>query len=142
MGLAAIIEAAIILERNRAYGRKHYAKNRDKILARSARRRAANPEESREYNRRWKARHPGKKAATERVSRATPKGRAQRYVQQAVRRGRLRKPTACEGCAASLPASQIHGHHESYERDQWLVVQWLCAKCHGLAHRKKEEDLT
>jgi len=36
----------------------------------------------------------------------------------------------CEGCGTT---ENVHGHHESYDKD-WII--WLCAKCHAKHHRR------
>ena len=52
-------------------------------------------------------------------------------VYRALKDGTLVKPEKCEDCEKSLP---LHGHHESYAQDQWLIVNWLCKKCHRKKH--------
>ena len=49
-------------------------------------------------------------------------------VQSAIKRGIL-TPQPCRVCGDVAQA-----HHESYERDQWLNVDWLCPKHHAARH--------
>ena len=48
-------------------------------------------------------------------------------VRNAVRSGELVRPVVCEGCGEEKP---LQGHHESYDEDRWLDVDWLCQRCH------------
>lgn len=57
--------------------------------------------------------------------------RARYAVNNAVRRGKLEKPNACQWCGAK---GRIHAHHEDYGKP--LEVIWLCPRCHGLTRRK------
>lgn len=56
--------------------------------------------------------------------------KARVIVGHAIRDGKLTKQP-CEGCGT---AKRVHAHHEDYNKP--LEVRWLCAKCHGLEHRK------
>lgn len=59
--------------------------------------------------------------------------KAVREVNLAVKRGDLVRPDNCEECGVEcLP----DGHHEDYKKV--LDVIWLCKKCHGEKHTKKE----
>ncbi len=52
-------------------------------------------------------------------------------IRNAIRDGRLVKPTACTICNGSN--DRIEGHHPDYKKP--LAVIWLCSRCHGLVHR-------
>ena len=39
----------------------------------------------------------------------------------------------CEDCGDK----NVLGHHDSYLEENWLIVRWLCASCHGLWHSKR-----
>lgn len=51
-------------------------------------------------------------------------------VQNAIRRGYITKPEACEECGRT--GTRLNGHHDDYGRP--LDVRWLCGSCHGLVH--------
>lgn len=59
---------------------------------------------------------------------------ARNAVSNALRDGRINRPSECERCDNSLP---LHAHHEDYSRP--LDVVWLCVGCHGLRHREINE---
>src|SRR3990167_8336277 len=66
----------------------------------------------------------------ERWAEAHPeKVRAHRMVRQAVRSGRLVKPTSCPRCRST---KQIIGHHADYDKP--LDVEWMCGLCHNDLH--------
>ncbi len=58
--------------------------------------------------------------------------RARRAVQSALESGELTRPEWCEACDGPGP---IEAHHKSYAEQDWLRVEWYCAKCHGAADR-------
>lgn len=55
--------------------------------------------------------------------------KAQTAVGNALRDGKLFRPSACKGCGA---AKRLHAHHDDYAKP--LEVRWLCVRCHKLAH--------
>lgn len=63
---------------------------------------------------------------------------AQSLLGSRVRLGYILKPINCEHCGSD---GSIHGHHSSYSEDMWLVVTWLCAKCHTRLHKDFEYKL-
>lgn len=63
------------------------------------------------------------------------KDAAHNSVNNAVRDGRLPKPTNCEECGRSVPSRLLHGHHDDYYKP--LDVRWMCATCHHAEHREE-----
>ncbi len=78
---------------------------------------------SNEAKKNWMKNNPIKKAA-------------QLAVSSAIKKGLLIKPTVCENCGKT--DCRIEGHHESYEKEFWLSVNWLCSVCHRARHKVKE----
>lgn len=52
-------------------------------------------------------------------------------VYRALKEGRLLKPDHCKECPET---QRLEGHHESYAKEHWLDVEWLCKKCHRKRH--------
>ncbi len=106
-------------EKIKAYERERWElpERRAAVYASIRRARIADPERFAEYQRKTAARFPERKKA-----RAT--------VNNAIRDGRMKKPSTCSGCQQRI---RIQAHHEDYAKP--LEVIWLCTKCHGLHHR-------
>jgi hypothetical protein len=58
---------------------------------------------------------------------------AQRAVAQAIRSGRLIRPSACAACGQTCKPD---AHHPDYALP--MAVEWLCRKCHGTADRLRQ----
>ena len=56
---------------------------------------------------------------------------ANMMVGNAVRDGKLSKPSDCESCGSE--PKRLHGHHDDYSLP--LVVRWLCSGCHAKWHK-------
>lgn len=57
--------------------------------------------------------------------------KAQKALWWAVKSGRIDRPSKCACCCIKcIP----HGHHESYKKEDWLRVDWLCYICHSDLH--------
>ncbi len=49
----------------------------------------------------------------------------------AIRSGKIKRASHCESCSKER---FTEGHHESYEKEDWLKVNWLCVRCHRKLH--------
>lgn len=61
---------------------------------------------------------------------------AHRWINNAVRDGRLIKAANCEICSSGFA---IEGHHDDYNQPK--VVRWLCSRCHSVWHAENGEAL-
>lgn len=88
---------------------------------------------------RYRARHPGvvERRATEWRKNNPIKARAGTAVSNAIKLGKLVRPTQCEVCPSTR---NIHAHHDSYDEDRWLVVAWMCARCHRSLHNQRGNE--
>jgi len=91
-----------------------------------------------EYTRRWKAAHPDARLASDR-RRDRAKIAARGKVANAIRAGRLTRPTVCPACGDApapdrLGRSRMEGHHDDHR--QALAVRWLCRQCHLAVDRE------
>lgn len=60
--------------------------------------------------------------------------KAYQSVLNAIRSGRLIVPNKCEKCGIE---SKLEGHHHNgYDEENKLNLQWLCRQCHGHTRRK------
>ena len=66
-----------------------------------------------------------------------PQEQARAYVQRMMRKHGFPRPYTLPCADCGQQATQYH--HESYERDRWLDVIPLCAKCHKARHMQQEE---
>jgi uncharacterized protein with PIN domain len=99
---------------------RYYEKYREQVLAKH-----------REYYQKNKVEINARLAANKR----SKKGQARSILQDAVRCGRITRPSICQQCQSSERA--IQAHHENYDRP--LDVVWLCTKCHGDKHTNKQK---
>lgn len=53
-------------------------------------------------------------------------------IHRAVRDGKLIRPDSCSECGT--PCKPEAHHFKGYEKEFWLVVRWLCRKCHMATH--------
>jgi len=94
---------------------------------------AANPERIRGFTRKWYA--ANRERAIEGVQawqgEQPNRRKAIAKVNDEIRAGRMARGTECETCGKT---ENIHGHHDSYDREHWLNVRWLCAGCHKKHH--------
>ena len=111
------------VDRYRAYDRRRYAEDETRqidIIARAAIRAIDRADEVREAQRRWGERNKHQR-------------KAHNAVNNAVRDGRLHKPTCCNKCGQETPSRRLQAHHHDYDRP--LNVDWVCTTCHGQTHR-------
>ncbi len=66
------------------------------------------------------------------------KEKAHHAVNNAIRAGRLIRPSHCEECREE---KFVEGHHWSYEEEHWLIVDWLCTKCHRKRDKEKNNEV-
>jgi hypothetical protein len=99
-----------------AYQRRYGQIHRPEKAAQRRAERARHPEQAAEYSRRLR------RTEIERV-------RARQAVADALRRGKLVRPAACERCGQ---IGRVVGHHHDYDRR--LDVAWLCSPCHKAVH--------
>jgi len=59
---------------------------------------------------------------------------ASRAVERALHAGVITKQEVCSECGIKLKV--VAHHYKGYQPENWLVVQWLCHKCHMKKHRK------
>ena len=104
------------LRHNRIYYKNWYAKN--------GRARSDNYLEA-IYE--WQAKHPDRMEA-------------RAVLREAIRRGKIIRPSICEECGR---VTRLSGHHSDYT--QPLEVIWLCSSCHKFKHpvnsREREEGI-
>lgn len=79
----------------------------------------------------------GSKSKAKWCERNAIKKGAATIVGNAVRDGKLLKPSSCSACENS--PSRIHGHHDDYAFP--LIVRWLCPGCHTAWHKKNGPGL-
>jgi len=107
----------------RAYDARRFQED-PRVRERSARYAAteAGKVSRRKSRKKWVAAHPDRRAA-------------HIILGNAVRDGRVSKPSECAICGSG---GRIHGHHEDYSLP--LVVKWLCAQCHVNTHKDGVSD--
>lgn len=86
------------------------------------------------YAKTEKGKEAANKARLKWYSKNPVKRLAANIVNNAVRDGKIVKPTACSKCGKS---GRIHGHHDDYAFP--LVVRWLCSMCHVDWHAQNGE---
>jgi len=115
---------------SREWNRKNPERHKENLLRWTA----ANVERKRELRRQSYKRHsaPYIERAKAQKEHEPEKYRARYTLTNAVREGRIAKPSNCEDCGAALLKRRIHGHHPDYSKP--LDVEWLCARCHATRH--------
>jgi len=101
----------------RAY-EKARAMNPDRVAARAAYEKTpAGTAARNKATRMWKQKNPDKR-------------NAETALGNAIRDGRIVKPSTCERCGNG---GRLDGHHADYTKP--LDVEWLCRLCHKAEHR-------
>lgn len=122
-------------DRSRSDGRQRICKKCKTVEA--GMRRRADLRGYAERQRAWRARNP--EAVRQIAGRYSPdpvKEAARRAVHEAIRLGRLTRPSVCEACQAPGPT---HAHHHDYSLP--LDVAFLCPTCHLLVHGKQPRTI-
>jgi hypothetical protein len=65
------------------------------------------------------------------------KARVRVRIYNAIRGKKITKPQKCSNCGGSGKRIEAH-HHKGYDEAHWFDIVWLCAKCHKLADRIKQ----
>jgi len=60
----------------------------------------------------------------------SPQTLARRAVNNALKKGIIKKPLKCVRCG--VEANDLSGHHVSYAEKDYLKVRWLCRVCHDI----------
>jgi len=82
-----------------------------------------------EYNKTERGKEARKTAYANAKNRRPERHNARVILNNAVRDGRILRPTSCT-CGAT---GRIEAHHEDYSKP--LEVSWLCVACHKQAHK-------
>lgn len=90
---------------------------------------------TRARSKRWRAEKP-EKVNEQHKLRDPNKIMARRRLNDAIRKGRIKKPICCEHCGLM---EKLHGHHEDYSKP--LEVIWLCPTCHSKLHFERGDRL-
>ena len=67
---------------------------------------------------------------------------AREVVNEALKRGIIKRPEKCEGWngEACEATEKLQAHHQSYDPDAWLTINWLCPRHHRRADDQRRED--
>jgi hypothetical protein len=120
---------AFQLHRRYRGGRRRQCRNC--VSAAQRRWRLLNPALVRAQQRRFRRRH----SALRRTPEGGRKHSARMMAFYAVRLGFLPRKHRCEKCGIEDRCAPLYRHHPDYADP--LNVVWLCAACHGEAHRKE-----
>lgn len=123
----------------------NYFNNRDKELKKALIYRSQNAEKRRAYSRSLrqkvkqdpellrKHREYMREASRRSKAKTVLQQMARHAVGQALENGSIVRPSECFECKTIC---KPEGHHESYLKDNWLNVVWLCKRCHAVKHQK------
>lgn len=126
---------ALVAEKVQTRHQKHYAENRDTILAKQREYYQKNKKKIAKREKVYRQTSTGKKVGlrkSRRYAKNNPsKRRAHEFVKYALREGILKKPKQCSMCPSDW--SRIEGHHFDYSRPEWVL--WVCSSCHRFIHK-------
>ena len=114
----------VTMAARRARKRRHYRDNTARAKEVASAWKSKNRKRQAEYHAEWK------KANSAACS-------ANKVIKAALIHGEIVKPCSCEVCDSSKP---LEGHHDSYDRDRWLTVTWMCIRCHRWHHARHRDQ--
>lgn len=111
--------------------RARYCAKPDQIAAYERMRYARDYDKRRALTAVWAQKNPDRTSAAKRAyaERSAEKRKAHIAVGNALRDGRISRPSVCSCCGHE---GRIEAHHDDY--GQPLAVRWLCTPCHSYAH--------
>lgn len=88
---------------------------------------------------RWREKNKEKYLQTQRAwkKKNRYKINARFRITNAIRRGKMNRPSICENCKKT--SDKIEAHHHDYSKP--FEVKWLCALCHFKQHGKMKDIL-
>lgn len=110
------------LKKSRAFGRVHKQKERDR----------KGPEQVRREWKDWYDNNTDHRRQYQQARNDTYKKRAHNVVLNALRRGKLARPSACSECGKKC---RPDAHHPDHSKP--LEVIWLCRSCHVLVEQNE-----
>lgn len=119
-------------------GKKNMHKNNHTPQAKAARKEYLKSDKGKEKIKRYYQSDKGKQTRKNYDNRHRNRVRARGAVHMAIRRGDLVRPDKCSECGRTdLP---IESHHPSYEKENWLKIEWQCTECHNKKHWPEQEE--
>ncbi len=81
---------------------------------------------------------PDKKISRQRLEQKRHLDRhlARQAVRLAVAQGVLARAEWCSSCGE---VAKVQAHHPSYAVQDWLIVEWLCSRCHQNRHNRGQQ---
>jgi len=77
--------------------------------------------------------------STKKWVRNNPEKRAAHIILgNAVKYGKVIKPSNCEKCGSQVKSKNLHAHHHDYTKP--IDVNWLCVQCHVNEHKDGENN--
>ncbi len=111
-----------------------------KDCCRKAHRKYLQTDEGRAAKRKYRQSERGKetirRSSRKRRQLYPEKAKARSDVSNAIRDGKLTRPSHCESC---LKKRFTESHHEDYSKT--LNVDWLCTECHRKLERRRFEEI-